>query len=170
MSVCSRASPQEYYLSLVARMVGVSWATVEQNAFLTARLDQFIAAQTQRNLISFYSLTCHDFFERWSERERLYPAPASGEAPTLTPTDLKSLATAIVKRKSVSIHIYSYSTASCYSNVPTADQVMVLMALKADEIQALDRLCDERLDSHPSTRWPHSSTSRCRSVLDHVLH
>jgi hypothetical protein len=83
-------------------MGGITWATPEQSAFLNARMDQFFVAQSERKLISFYASTCHDYFERWSERDQLFSTPESSNA-QLSPAESEALSVAIVKRKKVSI-------------------------------------------------------------------
>jgi hypothetical protein len=113
-------------------MVRVHWATSKQTTFLTARMEAFLNAQTQHKLIPFYMSTCNAFFKWWLEREHLFPTPGNGEAPQLTTEQSQTLKVVIIKRKHVS-HLIDVDN-SFDKPFSTANQVVVLMALKVSKI------------------------------------
>jgi hypothetical protein len=97
-------------------MVGVRWSTAEQTAFLTARLPQFLQSQTERKLLHFYASTSHDFFERWPEREILFPSTGESSTRILTQDEETAVSIAIVKRKRVCL-IYTCWTPNITSSL-----------------------------------------------------
>ena len=88
--------------TLLVQMVGRNWTSPDQSAFLNARMDVFLKAQTQHTLHEFFPSVCNDFFERWPERDHLYPNASDGVPRVLTSDELALLSAHIVKRKKVS--------------------------------------------------------------------
>jgi hypothetical protein len=82
------------------------WTTPEQTAFLESNIVEFLRAQTEGKLKRFWSILEKDWFDRWSERDRLYPTSSSEEEPpALSPIAVLDLQKAIVARKGVSLII-----------------------------------------------------------------
>lgn len=77
------------------------WATTEQEAFLLARLPDYIKCQPTRRYQDFSVDTGLAFLAKWPERERLYQQGIPAEGP-LTPDQFEIVQTAIKARKTVS--------------------------------------------------------------------
>jgi len=78
------------------------WATPEQASFLESNIPAFLQAQSQGKLPCFWPILFKDWSARWSDRERLYPAPPGEEPPPLSPMALHDLQNAIEARQKVS--------------------------------------------------------------------
>jgi hypothetical protein len=49
-----------------------AWATPEQAIWLQARIPDFLKAQADKNLPRYYAKLFEDWFDKWSERDRLF--------------------------------------------------------------------------------------------------
>ena len=75
-----------------------SWTTEEQTNFLNAELPRFLAAQREHRAPRFMKNLAEIWFQKWSEREILFPGRSDEP---LTTEENGMLGTAIEKRKKV---------------------------------------------------------------------
>jgi hypothetical protein len=90
-------------------MPGKRWTTPEQTEFLVIRAAAFLAARADKRLPSFYASVYHDWFARWSERERLYPS-SDDQPRVLTAAENLELQRCIAVKQKVRY----YSLILCY--------------------------------------------------------
>jgi hypothetical protein len=79
------------------------WTSPEQTTFLESNIADFLRAQSEGKLKRFWSVLEKEWFDRWSERDRLYPGSSSEGAPALSPIAVLDLQKALVARKNVSL-------------------------------------------------------------------
>ena len=82
-------------------MAPQSWATYEQWQWLCERKGAAADARKRGRYGSWFTSLCHDWFLRWPERQVLFPD--IGHADPLTAEQAEELATAVKKRKLVSV-------------------------------------------------------------------
>jgi hypothetical protein len=79
------------------------WTTPDQTAFLKAKVADYLVAQSEGKTTRFFSLVDKEWFDRWSERNILYPPSSPDEEPpALSPIAVLDLQRAIASRKTVS--------------------------------------------------------------------
>jgi hypothetical protein len=77
-----------------------SWATPEQTAFLLSHKAGYLSSRNHGRQ-AFLSNVDHMFFERWSERERLFGPPVPDSPRIVSDAEAQTLKEAIARRKQV---------------------------------------------------------------------
>lgn len=78
------------------------WTTQEEYDFLVALVPLFLSYKGKKNFEPFWSKMTHDWFQKFPERDRMYPTEPGMPMRDLNDAEVTALGVAVKKRKAVS--------------------------------------------------------------------